>query len=90
MKRCKKRHKAEAWVASQPLEGLISERRKAAERARALLEDQINDNDFIDEFRKSEDPEIQKLVYMVECFEPEEEEYYRRGIERQISVLTKK
>jgi len=72
LSRRKKRRRAEAWVASQPKDVLISERRKAAEKARALLEKQIYCDDFLTEFGKSEDPEIKKLVYVVECIESEE------------------
>lgn len=90
LKRRGKRRKAEAWVASQPLEALTSERRNAAEKARSLLEKQIDCDDFIDEFRKSQDPEIQKLVYIVESIETEEFlNDYRKSIEKRISVLEK-
>ncbi len=50
LKRSKERRRAEAWVASQPVEVLISERRRAVEKARALLKGQIDCDDFIHEF----------------------------------------
>ncbi len=82
------RRRAAAWLASQPLEMLISGRRRAAERARALLKEQIDCDDFTDEFGKSEDPEIQKLVNIVGEIETEEFlNDYRRSIEKQISKL---
>ena len=83
----KKRRRIRTWLTSQPAEALISGRRKAAERARALLEEQIDSDDFLDEFGKSEDPEIQKLVYIVERIDPEETDEYRKWIEKRISVL---
>ncbi len=87
----KERYRAAAWLASQPGEKLISGRRRAAERARALLEQQIDCDDFTDEFGKSEDPEIQKLSSIVGEIETEEFlNDYRRSIEKQISKLENK
>ncbi len=84
----KERRRAEIWIASQPPEMLISWRRRASERARALLEEQIYCDDFIDEFGKSEDPEIQKLVKIVMGIESEEFlNSHRKSIEKQILVL---
>ncbi len=91
LKRRKERRRAEAWVAAQPVEVLISERRKAARTARALLEKQIDCDDFTDEFGKSQDPEIQKLIYIVAPIECEDFlNYYRKSIEKRISVLEKR
>jgi hypothetical protein len=86
----KEKRRAEIWFASQPVEILISGRRRAAERARALLKEQIDCDDFINEFGKSQDPEIQKLVIIVQQIENEEFlNEYRKPIEKRISVLEK-
>jgi hypothetical protein len=87
----KEERREEIWLASQPLEIIISGRRRVAERARALLKEQIDCDDFIDEFGKSEDPEIKKLVNIVEHIETEEFlKEYRKPIEKRIAVLEKK
>ncbi len=84
----KERHRAKIWLTSQPPEAVVSGRKRAAERARALLEDQLDCDDFIAEFRRSEDPEIQKLVSILTRVESEEFlNSYRKSIEKRILVL---
>jgi hypothetical protein len=82
------RRRIGTWLTSQPAEALISQRRRAAERGRALLDEQIDCDDFIDEFGNSEDPEIQKLVNIVEQIATEEFlNSYKRAIEKRIVRL---
>ncbi len=52
----KERHRVNTWLASQSAEAVISGRRKAAEKGRALLEEQIHCDDFVDEFGKEGRP----------------------------------
>jgi hypothetical protein len=88
----RKRHQDDRWLASQPLESIISRRRKAAEKGRALLEGQIDCDNFLEGFGKSEDPEIQKLVKIVTNMSLEDEEFHSgfgKSIKKRISVLIK-
>ena len=64
----KEKRRARTWLASQPLESMISGRRKVAERGRALLEEQIDFDTFSKEFRQSQDPEIKNLVEIADAF----------------------
>jgi hypothetical protein len=85
----RKIHKAKRWLASQPPEVIISGRKRAAEKGRALLEEQIDFDNFIEEFEQSQDPEIQKLVEIVDTMIHDRLELneYRGYIEKQILVL---
>ena len=89
----KERRKIKTWFASQTAEAVISGRRKAAEKGRALLEKQIDCDNFIEEFGRSEDPEIQSLVSTVNNMSVEDDEFrsaFRKSIEKRIRVLESK
>jgi hypothetical protein len=85
----RKIHEAKRWLASQPPEVIISGRKRAAEKGRALLEEQIDCDNFIEEFGQSQDPEIQELVAIVATmiYDRLELNEYRGYIEKQILVL---
>jgi len=87
-----KRRRIKRWLASQPPEVIISGRKRAAERARALLQEQIYCQTFMEEFEQSQDPEIQKLVATVALFLQEGDEYdfqhwFKDEMEEQILAL---
>lgn len=87
-RRHRKRIKAKNWVASQPPEVIISSRKMAAEKARVLLQEKGDYLVFVEEFGRMRDPEIQRLVYLVEYIMGEPDEFQdRASIERQIAVL---
>jgi len=88
----RKIREAKRWLASQPPEIIISGRKRAAEKGRALLKEQINCDNFIEEFGQSQDPEIQKLVTFVATFlreggEDEFQNRFRDSMEKQILLL---
>jgi hypothetical protein len=83
----RKRLRQKQWLASQPPDVLISGRVKAAEMARALLKDQIDYDNFIDEIGQSQDPEIKHLLSLLSDLvehEPYENDRLSHKIERQI------
>jgi hypothetical protein len=70
------------WLASQPPEVVISRRQKVEEKARALLQEQINCKPFFDdcnaffyEFGQSQDPKIRELAVIAEGFVHENDEF---------------
>jgi hypothetical protein len=90
LKRIKERGRLKTWLASQPADAVISGRQRAADKGRALLEAKLSCSDFVEEFKRSEDPEIQKLVNIVKSIETGEfPSSYGKSIEKQILVLEK-
>ncbi len=88
----RKRRRTKRWLASQPPELIISGRKRAVEKARALLQEQIDCHVFAEEFKQSQDPEIQKLVAIVAELLQEGDEYdfpnwFRTSMEEQILEL---
>jgi hypothetical protein len=86
----KERSRVKLWLASQPPEILISGRKRAAERARALIQDQIDCDTFIEELGKSQDPEIQKLLRIVVNMSVEDDDFrrdFKDSIEKRILIL---
>jgi hypothetical protein len=87
-----RRRRIKRWFASQPPEVIISGRKRVAERARALLQEQIECYAFMNGVEQSQDPEIQKLIAIVaevlqEGNEDDFPDWVKDSMKEQILVL---